>query len=158
MTILYDNYSAALFGVVVNITGNNEAAEDVLQEAFVKIWKNFEKYDRAKGKLFTWLVNIARNCAIDSLRAKDYDIKSKIQSIDNSVRTVNRQYKVYPKTDHIGLKEIVDKLKPEYKILIDKLYYEGYTQEETAKELNIPLGTVKTRIRSAMNILREVLK
>lgn len=158
MTILYDNYSAALYGIIARIVDSEEAAEDVLQEAFVKIWKNMDKYDRTKGRLFTWLVNIARNCAIDSLRVKDYNIKSQIQSIDNSVRTVNRQHKIYPKTDHIGLKEIVDKLKPEYKILIDKLYFEGYTQEEAAKELNIPLGTVKTRIRAAMNLLREILK
>jgi len=158
MTILYENYSGALYGIVLRIVDSEEAAEDVLQEAFVKVWKNIEKYDKAKGKLFTWLVNIARNCAIDSLRVKDYDIKNKIQSIDNSVRTVNRQHKVYPKTDHIGVKEIVDKLKPEYKILIDKLYFEGYTQEEAAEELNIPLGTVKTRIRAAITLLREVMK
>jgi RNA polymerase sigma-70 factor (ECF subfamily) len=158
MTILYDNYSAALYGIVLRIVNSEEAAEDVLQEAFVKIWKNIEKYDRTKGKLFTWLVNVARNCAIDSLRVKDYDIKNQIQSIDNSVRIVNRQHKVYPKTDHIGLKEVIATLKPEYKILIDKLYFEGYTQEEAAKELNMPLGTVKTRIRAAMNLLREILK
>lgn len=158
MTILYDNYSAAMYGIILRIVNNEEAAEDVLQEAFIKVWKNIEKYDRSKGRLFTWLVNIARNSAIDSLRVKDYNIKSQIRSLDNSVRTVNRQHKVYPKTDHIGLKEIIDKLKPEHKLLIDKLYFEGYTQEEAAKELNIPLGTVKTRIRAAMNILRDILK
>ena len=158
ITILYENYSSALYGIIQRIVNSDEAAEDILQEAFVKIWNNIEKYDRSKGKLFTWLVNIARNCAIDSLRVKDYNIKSKIQSIDNSVRGINRQHKVYTQIDHIGIKEIVDKMKPEHKILIDKLYFEGYTQEETAKELNIPLGTVKTRIRTAMNLLREVLK
>jgi RNA polymerase sigma-70 factor (ECF subfamily) len=158
ITILYENYSPALYGIIFRIVGSQEAAEDVLQEAFVKVWKNIQKYDKEKGKLFTWLVNIARNCAIDSLRVKDYNIKNQIRSIDNSVRSINRQHKVFPKTDHIGLKEIVDKLKPEYKILIDKLYFEGYTQEETAEELNIPLGTVKTRVRAAMNVLREILK
>lgn len=158
MTILYENYSAALYGIILRVVVSEEAAEDVLQETFVKIWKNIEKYDRTKGRLFTWLVNIARNCAIDSTRVKDYKTKSQIRSIDNSVRSVNRQHKVYQKPDHIGLKDIIEKMKPEYKILIDKLYFEGYTQEEAAEELNIPLGTVKTRIRAAMNVLREILK
>lgn len=158
ISILYENYSAALYGIILRVVNSEEAAEDILQEAFVKIWSNVQKYDRAKGKLFTWLVNIARNCAIDSLRVKDYAIKNKIQSIDNSVRGINRQHKVNLKVDTIGIKELVSKMKPEHKILIDKLYFEGYTQEETAKELNIPLGTVKTRIRTAMNLLREVLK
>ena len=158
MAILYQNYSAAIYGVILRIVQSEEAAEDVLQEAFIKIWKNIEKYDPAKGRLFTWLVNIARNTAIDSLRVKDYTIKSQIRSLDNSVRTVNRQHKVYTPTDHIGLKEIINKLKPDYKILIDKLYFEGYTQEEAARELNIPLGTVKTRIRAAINVLREIVK
>jgi RNA polymerase sigma-70 factor (ECF subfamily) len=157
MTILYDNYSAALFGVITRIVEKEEAAEDVLQEVFVKIWRNIASYDRSKGKLYTWMLNIARNSAIDSLRVKDYSTKSKIQSIDNSVRSINRQHSVSQKTDHIGLKEVVDKLKPDYKILIDKLYFEGYTQEEAAKELDIPLGTVKTRIRAAISQLRELM-
>ncbi|HXP49466.1 MAG TPA: sigma-70 family RNA polymerase sigma factor, partial [Bacteroidia bacterium] len=155
MAVLYDNYSAALLGVIFRIVDSSEAAEDILQEVFIKIWKNISSYDRSKGKLFTWLINIARNAAIDSMRVKDYAIKSKIQSIDNSVRSINRQYNVSTQVDHIGLKTLVDKLKPEYKVLVDKLYFEGYTQEEAAEELGIPLGTVKTRIRAAINHLRE---
>ena len=162
LSYLYDNYSAALFGVIMRIVGSQTAspadkenAEDVLQDVFVKIWKNISLYDRSKGKLYTWLINIARNAAIDSLRVKDHKLKSKIQSIDNSVRSINRQYNTSIHADHIGLKALVDKMKPEYKQLIDKLYFEGYTQEEAAKELDIPLGTVKTRIRSAIGQLRE---
>jgi RNA polymerase sigma-70 factor (ECF subfamily) len=154
--ILYDNYSAALFGVILRITDSQENAEDVLQEVFVKIWNNINSYDRAKGKLYTWLINIARNSAIDSLRAKDYKVKSKIRSLDNSVGIINRQYHVSTQADHIGLKTLVEKMKPEYKLLIDKLYFEGYTQKEASKELNIPLGTVKTRIRAAIGQLREI--
>jgi RNA polymerase sigma factor (sigma-70 family) len=153
---LYDNYSAALFGVILRIVESQENAEDVLQEVFVKIWRNISSYERSKGKLYTWLINIARNSAIDSLRVKDYKLKSQIRSIDNSVGTINRQYNTAQHTDHIGLKTLVDKMKPEYKQLIDKLYFEGYTQEEAAEELNIPLGTVKTRIRAAIIQLREV--
>ena len=158
MAILYDNYSAALLGVINRIVDDREAAEDILQEVFVKIWKNISSYDRSKGKLFTWLINIARNASIDSTRVKDYNIKSKIQSIDNSVRSINRQYNVSTHVDHIGLRNIVEKLKPEYRVLVDKLYFEGYTQEEAAEELDIPLGTIKTRIRAAISQLRELMK
>ena len=162
MGFLYDNYSAALFGVIVRIVESvppspldRENAEDVLQEVFIKIWKNISSYDPSKGKLYTWLINIARNAAIDSLRVKDHKAKSKIQSIDNSVGIINKQHNVEIHPDHIGLKTLVDKMKPEHKQLIDKLYFEGYTQEEAAQELNIPLGTVKTRARSAISHLRE---
>ena len=154
--ILYDNYSAALFGVIVRIVESQENAEDILQEVFVKIWRNISSYDRSKGKLYTWLINIARNAAIDSLRVKDHKLKSQIRSIDNSVSSINKQYNVSIHPDHIGLKTLVDKMRPEYKQLIDKLYFEGYTQEEVSKELEIPLGTVKTRIRAAIGQLREV--
>ena len=155
MSFLYDNYSAALFGVIIRIVESQENAEDVLQEVFVKIWKNISSYDSSKGKLYTWLINIARNTAIDSLRVKGHKIKSQIQSIDNSVRRINKQYSTSIQPDHIGLKTLVNKMKPEYKQLIDKLYFEGYTQEEAAEELNIPLGTVKTRARAAISQLRE---
>ncbi len=158
LSILYDNYSAALLGVIFRMVDDKEAAEDILQEVFIKVWKKISSYDRTKGKLFTWLINIARNSAIDSMRVKDYNVKSKIRSIDNSVRSINKQYNVSTQVDHIGLKNIVDKLKPEYKILIDKLYFEGYTQEEAAEELGIPLGTVKTRVRAAINHLREIMQ
>lgn len=161
--ILYDNYSAALFGVIMRIVesqpsspSDRENAEDVLQEVFVKIWRNISSYDKSKGKLYTWLLNIARNLAIDSLRVKDHKIKSQIRNIDNSVNSINKQYNTSIHPDHIGLKELVDKMKPEYKLLIDKLYFEGYTQEEAAEELNIPLGTVKTRVRSAIAQLRTI--
>ncbi|HSY76072.1 MAG TPA: sigma-70 family RNA polymerase sigma factor [Bacteroidia bacterium] len=158
LSVLYDNYSAALLGVIFRMVDDKEAAEDILQEVFIKVWKKISSYDRTKGKLFTWLINIARNAAIDSMRVKDYNVKSKIRSIDNSVRSINKQYNVSTQVDHIGLKNIVDKLKPEYKILIDKLYFEGYTQEEAAEELGIPLGTVKTRVRAAINHLREIMQ
>lgn len=155
---LYDNYSAALYGVILKIVSVEEQAQDILQDAFVKIWKNFSSYDSAKGKLFTWMLNIARNTAIDAMRSKQGKMEGKIQSIDNSVYEVNTQTKVVTGVDHIGLKDVIKKLRSEYVVLIDMVYFKGYTQEEISQELNIPLGTVKTRIRTALNQLREVLK
>jgi len=155
---LYDNYSAALYGVVLKVVEIEEQAQDILQDSFVKIWKNFSSYDASKGRLFTWMLNIARNTAIDSLRSKQGKMDNKIQSIDDSVYQVNAQTNVTTSVDQIGLKDVLKKLKNEHLILIELVYFKGYTQDEISKELNMPLGTVKTRIRTALNQLREILK
>lgn len=152
--ILYDNYSSTLYGVVLKIVGTAEVAEDVLQESFVKIWKNISSYDKTKGRLFTWLLNIARNTAIDKLRSKNE--KYQIQSIDDSVYQVDKQSSATMKVDHIGVKQSVQQLKPEHRVIIDMAYYGGYTQEEISEELKIPLGTVKTRMRNAIIELRKI--
>lgn len=156
-TYLYDHYHLALYGVIFRIVNDDDLAQDVLQETFVRIWKNLDSYDPSKGRLFTWLVNIARNSAIDKYRSKEFRQQGKNQNIDDSVNSVNLLTHVKNKVDHIGLKETVSQLKPEYIQVIDLLYFKGYTHEEVAKEFNIPLGTVKTRIRAAIIQLREKL-
>lgn len=157
LSYLYDNYSNALFGVIDRILQSEEISNDVLQESFVKIWRNIDGYSREKGSLFTWMLNICRNTAIDETRSKQYKKDLQNQNIEDSVNKVDQSEQVYQKVDHIGLKEVVNRLKPEQKVLVDKIYFEGYTQEEVSKELNIPLGTVKTRIRAAINQLRGAL-
>jgi RNA polymerase sigma-70 factor (ECF subfamily) len=104
------------------------------------------------------MLNIARNTAIDTLRSKQGKMDAKIQSLDNSVYEVNSQTSFTTYVDQIGLSDVLKKLKPEHYTLIHSVYFKGYTQDELAKELNIPLGTVKTRIRTALNQLREMLK
>jgi RNA polymerase sigma factor (sigma-70 family) len=154
---LYDNYSDALYGITLKIVrGDEDLAHDVLQEAFVKIWKNFEKYDRQKSSLFTWMLNITRNHAIDTLRSKRY--KYEIQSLDNNVR-IAEPLAGQTNTDTLGVKQAVETLlEPEQQQVIDAIYFNGLTQEEAAKELNIPLGTVKTRVRIALRELRKIFK
>ncbi len=156
--VLYDNYSASLYGIISRIIPAEEIAQDILQDVFVKIWKAIEHYDKSKGRLFTWMLNIARNSAIDYSRSKQFKLENKIQDIDNSVYEVNKQKSSSFNTDLIGVKEEVIKLKDDYRILIDLIYFKGFTQEEAAKELNIPLGTVKTRVRAAIIELRKTLK
>jgi RNA polymerase sigma factor (sigma-70 family) len=155
---LYDNYSAALYGIITRIVPAEEIAQDILQNVFIKIWKSMDSYDASKGRLFTWMLNIARNSSIDYSRSKQSKLENKIQDLDNSVYEVNQQRATSMNTDTIGIKEEVTKLKDDYRILIDLIYFKGYTQEETAKELNIPLGTVKTRVRAAIIQLRQTLK
>jgi RNA polymerase sigma-70 factor (ECF subfamily) len=152
--LLYDNYSTVLFGIVRKIVHSEELAEDVLQDAFVKIWKNIDAYDASKGTLFTWLLNVARNTAIDKIRSQNYKNTTSIQPLDNHVSMLDVQSNTQTQVEHIGLDKVVNTLKPEQKIIIDYIYFKGFTQAEVAEALNIPLGTVKTRVKSAINHLR----
>ncbi|AQG78402.1 RNA polymerase sigma factor [Spirosoma montaniterrae] len=156
---LYDQYSPALYGVVLRIVRDEDQAQDLLQDIFVKIWKNLDSYDAAKGRLFTWMLNVARNTAIDSLRARKSQPFGAIRTDEENVHIVDRQHNTeQPNPEHIGIQEIVSQLRPERKQLIDLVYFAGYTHEEAAEELNLPLGTVKTRIRAALQELKQLFK
>jgi RNA polymerase sigma-70 factor (ECF subfamily) len=154
---LYKNYSRAIFGIISSIIDNKNEAEDVLQNVFVKIWNNFPAYDPNKGRLYTWMLNIARNMAIDFVRSRHAKMETQIHKIENNVYEINRQHQHNIDCDHIGLKDVVDNLKEDQKKLIKMAYFGGYTQEEMAEELQMPLGTVKTKIRSALLTLRELM-
>lgn len=156
MSVLYDMYSAALYGVVLQIVKVEETAEDVLQEAFVKIWNSFSSYDTSRGRLFTWMINICRNLAIDKIRSKQHRVSLKTRDIPASPRADMGADGFRP--EHIGLREITDSLSPEQKQIIDLMYFEGLTQSEIAEEYQIPLGTVKTRARSAIKVLVKLFK
>ncbi|MFD2284562.1 sigma-70 family RNA polymerase sigma factor [Pedobacter petrophilus] len=152
---LYSMYSSALYGVISRIITHTELAEDVLQETFVKIWQSAEHYDNSKGRLFTWMMNIARNLSIDKLRSKDFKNSLKNQDIENNVSFVDEQNKVTFNPDVLGIKQLVENLKPDLQAVLDLVYYKGYTHVEAAEKLNLPLGTVKTRIRLAIIELRR---
>lgn len=154
VSALYDKYAGALFGVILRKLGNREVAEEVLQDVFTKVWRNFDSYDNTKGRLFTWLVNIARNAAIDATRAKGYNRQN--QEIDNVVSIIDAQQSTSINTETLDVRQLAAKLSPEYQTLIDLIYFQGFTQQEVAESLDIPLGTVKTRLRAAMNRLREL--
>ena len=155
---LYDNYCAALYGVINSIVRGKETANDILQDVFVNIWKKIESYDATKGKLFTWMLNVARNAAIDKIRSKGYQDSLKNQSFPEDVDTNISGAVTRPNVDDVGLKKILTKLKSEQRVLIDLSYFQGFTHEEISKALNIPLGTVKTRIRSALTQLRTMIQ
>lgn len=155
---LYDNYSGALYGVIWKVLNVEELSNDVLQEVFVKIWKNIDQYDSTKGRLYTWMLNIARNMAIDTLRSKRYQQDQKTTDIENTVYTNDSSRTSFNNTDTLGLRKSVMNLKPEFRTLIDLAYFQGYTQDEISKTLNIPLGTVKTRLRNAIIELKTVFR
>ncbi|MCX2740922.1 RNA polymerase sigma factor [Pontibacter anaerobius] len=156
VSLLYDMYSATLYGVILQIVKTEEVAEDVLQEAFIKIWKSFDKYDETKGRLFTWMINICRNLAIDKIRSREHRMKVSSDTIPEKHRPEFTRSAFNP--DHIGVRDVVEQLSPDQKKIIDLMYFEGLTQSEIAKEYNIPLGTVKTRARSAVKLLSKLFK
>lgn len=155
---LYDNYAAALNGTIYRMVEDIQVSEDILQEVFIKIWNNFKTYDSSKGRLFTWMVNITRNLTIDTLRSKGYKKQQKISQDENSVNTYQDKSLSTDRFDSIGLRKQLASLKPEQKDIIDLAYFNGYTQEEISKKMGIPLGTVKTRMRTAIMELRKTMK
>jgi len=152
---LYDMYSSSLYGVISRIITDTAVAEDVLQETFVKIWHSFASYSTEKGRLFTWMVNIARNLAIDKLRSKDFKNQNKNQELEINVTFIDEQRNTVYKPELLGVKELVQTLKPEQKLILELVYFKGYTHVEAADELGIPLGTIKTRLRMAIQELRK---
>lgn len=154
---LYDHYSAAIYGVIIRIVKSESVAEEVLQDVFMKIWNKFPSYDESKGRLFTWMVNLARNQAIDKTRSKEITKDRKTSDITNYVSRIDGQDYNLQAVDGIGIQEFLKKLPDEQRFVVEHLYLKGYTQSELADEFNIPLGTVKTRLRLGMQALRSTL-
>jgi RNA polymerase sigma factor (sigma-70 family) len=153
---LYDNYSNALYNVVLPVVPDEEFAKDVLQKVFVKIWNNIESYQTDKGRLFTWMMNIARNAAIDFTRSKDGKYGQKNFSLTDYVNTNdNRTQSVNIET--IGISQFLLALPADMKNVLDLVYLKGHTHEEAAELLQMPLGTVKTKVRNGLIELRKKL-
>lgn len=152
---LYDHYAPALYGIIMKIVKDDEKAADVMQDAFLKIWKNIGGYNTEKGTLFTWILNVARNTAIDRLRL---DVKlAKSVSWDHVKEAELSNGVIFnPIPATIDIRAIVQRLLPEKSLLIDLVYFQGYTHEEVSAKLCLPLGTVKSRIRKALAELREI--
>lgn len=154
---LYDRYSAALFGVILKVVKEEARAEEVLQDAFVKIWKNIHSYDSAKGRPFTWMLNIARNTAIDVVRTAEYRTSASVQGLDKHVYLAGSD-EARQGLEHIGVDRVLQGMPAEHRELIDMAYYQGYTQQEIAERTGLALGTVKSRTRAALSYLRTALK
>lgn len=154
---IYELYSESIYGIIFSIVHDEEIAEEILQDVFLKIWNNSSSYNSDKGRFFTWILNIARNASIDQIRSKRHKDSKKNLSSDNFVDILESNSNFSAKADAIGISKYINILKPVCKKLIDLLFFKGFTQKETAEELDIPLGTVKTRNRACINKLREML-
>ena len=154
---LYNMYSNSMFGVVNNIVRDNNIAQEVMQDVFIKAWHNADSYSSNKGRFFTWILNIARNAAIDKTRSKSFKNSKQNLNSDFFVDIIASNDNLDRQTDSIGIKTFVSKLAEKCKNIIELLYFKGYTQKEASEALEIPIGTIKTRNRSCINELRNML-
>ncbi len=151
--LLYDNYAGALLGIISRIVKEEEEAENVLQDTFVKIWLNFDRYDSSRGRLFTWMMAIARNSAINFLRIHKNNITEPIHNHESWVYNSSTSVEL-TEVNYIGVREQVSRLDEKLRVIIELIYFMGYTQKEVADKLKLPLGTVKTRTRTALQHIK----
>ena len=153
---LYDSYSDALFGIIHRIIPDYNLASDCLQEVFVKIWERGSTFNPDKGRLFTWMSRIAKNTALNTIESKSFKNQKKIQT-DEKIVSINERFATSTVSqDLFDLNGIVSQLPDKYRLMIEYCYFRGYTQKEISDELEIPLGTVKTRIKDALKQLRKI--
>ncbi|QPH40584.1 RNA polymerase sigma factor [Pedobacter endophyticus] len=150
---LYKMYAPSLFGVIMKIVEHRETAEDLLQEVFIKIIRSFHSYAPERARLFTWLLNIARNTAMDHLRLRSTRDSQLTTGIETGGLLDHHSYSI--NTDTIGLRDMINGMDSRHCDLLDLFYYKGYSHTEIAELLNMPIGTVKTRIRQAILQLRN---
>jgi RNA polymerase sigma-70 factor (ECF subfamily) len=154
---LYDRHSRMLYGVILRILRNRSEAEEVLQEVFVTVWNRAETYDVAVGSAAAWLVRIARNRAIDRLRSNTARLRA-VESVPFELQSrENPETSASLGEQQRAVARALDALPREQRDLIEEAYYLGLTQSELAERHKLPLGTVKTRIRTGLLTLRQQL-
>jgi RNA polymerase sigma factor (sigma-70 family) len=151
MAFFYKNYKQALYHTIWRIVRQDELAQDILQEVMLKFWQTFPSYDTSKGRLFTWALTISRNLAIDRLRAA-----RRISQRTHVITEEEKQHLAAPtvfRPEHVGVRDWLALLNPSDRQLLELLYLQGYTQAEAADELQLPLGTIKSRGRRIIKAL-----
>jgi RNA polymerase sigma-70 factor (ECF subfamily) len=158
---LYERFSGVLFSTALNVLGNPEAAEDVLQEVFVAIWEKAPLYDSIRGKPLTWAVTLTRHKAIDRLRSQRR--KGVLHDrIEQETKILEEHQTSLDEVDAAEMsklvREAVSRLPPGQREAIELAFFSGLTQAQIAASVRQPLGTVKARIRRGMKKLREMLE
>ena len=153
ISLLYEHYGDTLYGVAFKVVRNEEIAQDVLQESFVKIWNKAHTYDPAKAKLFTWLFRITRNTAIDKIRSLSNKTDKEIQLDVSDVYSIGKE-DIRPEL--MDMKKQLDRIEDKYRIVLEALFFEGMTQQEASEELGIPLGTIKSRLKIGLRELKKI--
>jgi len=153
MSDLYDRYSGIVYGVALRVLGNTMAAEDVLQEVFLQLWRNPQAFDAERGRLAPWLAVIARNRSIDVLRKRP--MEEDIDELPISTG-VNLEDEASERMAIDKVRGVLAQLPPDQRKTLEMAYFEGLTHTEIASKTGDPLGTVKTRIRYGLLALRKV--
>ncbi|GAB4023425.1 sigma-70 family RNA polymerase sigma factor [Spirosoma migulaei] len=147
---LYDAYSPALLGTLLRLVKDQPRAEDLLQDVFIKIWSTIDSYDAQQGRLFTWLLTITQNIALDELR------KQKVRRSANEYLARHNDQSCYLSfSDGPLYQSMLIYLEPKYRHIVELTFYGDYTKQEIATQLCLPLGTVKTRYRMALQLLKH---
>ena len=154
---LYNMYCDSISGVVNTIIKNDDVTQEITQDVFIKAWNKSDSYSAKKGRFFTWILNIARNAAIDYTRSKKFKQAKQNLNSDFFVDILESSDNLENATDSIGINEFVKKLNDKCKDVIKLLFFQGYTQKEASEELDIPLGTIKTRNRNCIAELRTMV-
>ena len=161
---LYDLQSVVLYSVIVRVLRSETDAEDVLQEVFLRVWERAHQYNPERSPPSVWLMRIARNLAIDRLRSKmsktqareqDIELLDDIEDVQGHTRPDNAAINSEHRDE---IMEAMLQLPRDRRVLIEFAYFRGYTQSELAEHFKLPLGTVKTRVRTAMSFLRSRLQ
>lgn len=151
--VLYDKYGGNLYGILLSILKDEEDAQEALQQSFIKIWQKAALYDPDKSKLFTWLLSISRHTALDLLRKKGRTVQREIRMDLSDV--YNKEGKEL-KPELMDMRDHIMTLEIKYQNVLEALYFQGMTQKEASEALELPLGTIKTRLRIAMRELRRI--
>jgi len=156
MAEVLDKYGDALYGAIFQIVRSEDIAKDLMQDACIKIWRNINSYDEQKGRLFTWLLRVCRNTAIDKVRTAKFKAIAQAKTLEETVYDdVTHSEKM--NIPDSGLMQVIHRLDEKYQQVINLIYLQGFTQREAADELDIPLGTVKSRVKIAIRELRGLL-
>ena len=153
---LYDRHCRLLFGLILRIIRDRSEAEEILQEVFVLVWTRAETYNVSIGPPAAWLVRIARNRAIDRLRANNVRLRA-AESAPEPAPAENPESRASVSEQQRAVARALESLPPDQRVLIEQAYFLGLTQSELAERFKLPLGTVKTRIRTGMLALRDQL-
>lgn len=159
---LYDRYSRILYSLILAILKDPRDAEEVLQEVFLQVWRLARRYDSRRGNVYRWLVNLARSRSIDRTRSKNFARHRETQEIldlldarsDPSQASQLDVVLMLERAD--AVREVLARIPPEQRRVMELAYYRGHTQSEIAHRLEIPLGTVKSRMRQGLIALRQV--
>ena len=158
LAALYDGLSSLAFGLALRVVGNADTAEDVVQDAFLRIWHRADRYDPARGAARPWVLRVVRNVAIDRIRTGDARARAETRShTDVALAPVPEQPDETASRSERSqtLKRALAELPPEQRRAIEIAYFEGLSHSEIAERERMPLGTVKTRIRDGVLRLRE---
>lgn len=152
----YNNYKRTIKLEVFRMTYNHYTTEDLCQEIFTKAWQNMSKYDPSKGALYTWLINIAKNHCKDYLKSKHFKHLRLTESLNYEFTKNIKIASIESST--LNVKDLFLKLPACQREIMELVYIQGYTQTEVAELKKMPLGTIKTKSRTALNLLKEFVK